>query len=486
MRLRSAFAALLSLAALAVVPEGAPRVARADAPPRPHIVHIVADDLGWKDVGFHGAEFATPHIDSIAAAGVRLEGFYAQPFCTQTRACLMTGRYPFRYGLQTAVILSAHGYGLATDELTTPQALAAAGYSTALVGKWHLGHGDRKYWPGARGFQRSYGPLIGEIDYFSHEQHGVLDWYRDGKPVREEGYSTTLLGDEAVRTIEGHDPKSPLYLYLAFNAPHAPYQAEKAVEDRFPAIADPTRRTYAAMVAAMDDQIGRVLAALEKKGMRGDTLIVFHSDNGGTRDSQFSGEVDTSKIRIPCDNGPYRDGKGNYYEGGTRVVAAACWPGHIPAGKTVDGVMHAVDMLPTFAAVAGASLASSKPLDGLDMGAVMAGTAPSPRTEVVLGVEMQRAALRQGPWKLVWRATLPSKTELFDLSKDPYEKEDLAASQTERVLAMKARVDELARVSVPSLLVGTEMNEVRARLKRPPVIAGEDPFAIDDDEHGAK
>jgi len=142
---------------------------------KPNIVYIVADDLGWKDVGFHGSDIRTPNLDKLATNGLRLEQFYAQPMCTPTRAALMTGRYPFRYGLQTAVIPSAATYGLATDEWLLPQALKEAGYYTAIVGKWHLGHADPKYWPRQRGFDYQYGPLIGEIDYFTHEAHGVVD-----------------------------------------------------------------------------------------------------------------------------------------------------------------------------------------------------------------------------------------------------------------------------------------------------------------------
>ena len=187
---------------------------------KPNIVYIVADDLGWKDVGFHGSDIRTPNLDKLATNGVRLEQFYAQPMCTPTRAALMTGRYPIRYGLQTAVIPSSATYGLATDEWLLPQALKEAGYYTAIVGKWHLGHADPKYWPRQRGFDYQYGPLIGEIDYFTHEAHGVVDWYRNNKLVKEEGYSTTLLGNEAVKLIEQHDASTPFYLYLTFNAPH--------------------------------------------------------------------------------------------------------------------------------------------------------------------------------------------------------------------------------------------------------------------------
>src|SRR5215510_11769138 len=235
-----------------------PRAAAAQGAPRPHIVYIVADDLGWKDVGFHGSDIKTPHIDRLAQTGARLEQFYVQPMCTPTRAAFMTGRYPFRYGLQTLVIPDALRYGLATDEWLLPQALKAAGYRTGMVGKWHLGHGDRKYWPRQRGFDYHYGAMVGEIDYFTQSSGKVRDWFRDNRPVKEEGYVTQLLGKDAVARINEHDPQTPLFLYLAFTAPHAPYQAPKEYIDKYKHIEDPTRRTYAAMIASMDDEIGKV------------------------------------------------------------------------------------------------------------------------------------------------------------------------------------------------------------------------------------
>ena len=216
----------------------------ADRPP--NILYIVADDLGWKDVGFHGSDIRTPTLDALAAKGAKLEQFYAQPMCTPTRAAAMTGRYPMRYGLQTAVIPQGPTYGLATDEWLLPQALKEAGYETAIVGKWHLGHADQKFWPRQRGFDHAYGPLIGEIDYFSHKVDGKVDWFRDNEVVEEEGYSTTLFGNEAVKLIEGHDLATPLFLYLAFNAVHAPYQAPQEYLDRYKDIEDPSRRAYAA------------------------------------------------------------------------------------------------------------------------------------------------------------------------------------------------------------------------------------------------
>jgi arylsulfatase A-like enzyme len=440
-------AALSAATVLAAAP------AAAEPAPRPNIVYIMADDQGWKDVGFHGSDIATPNLDSLAQGGARLEQFYSQPMCTPSRAALMTGRYPHRYGLQTLVIPSASRYGLSLDEWLLPQALKEAGYRTAIVGKWHLGHADRKYWPRQRGFDYQYGPMLGEIDYFTHSAHGVRDWYRDNQPVVEKGYATTLLGDDAVRLIDGHDPKTPLFLYLTFTAPHAPYQAPQEYLDRYARVEDPARRAYAAMITAMDDEIGRVLQALERKGMRENTLVVFQSDNGGPRSAKFTGEVDMSKSTIPADNGPYRDGKAMLYEGGTRVVALANWPGHIPAGSVVDQPIHMVDMYPTFAALAGASVAKAKPLDGLNVWPALADGKPSGREEVVYDIEPFRAALRQGDWKLIWRVTLPSRVELYDLAADPSETTDLAAQNPERVAALRARIEVLSREAVPPLLM---------------------------------
>ncbi len=466
------------LAALALALPAVATPARGQtAPPharKPNIVYIVADDLGWKDVGFHGSDIRTPHIDALAQGGARLEQFYAQPMCTPTRAALMTGRYPLRYGLQTAVIASAHTYGLPTDEWLLPQALKEAGYTTAIVGKWHLGHADPKYWPRQRGFDVQYGPLIGEIDYFTHEQHGVTDWYLNNKQVKEEGYSTTLIGDHAVKLIEQHEAARPLYLYLTFNAPHTPYQAPQEYLDRYAGIADPSRRAYSASITAMDDQIGRVLAALEKKGMLADTLVVFQSDNGGTRNAMFAGEGDMSKIRIPCDNGPYRDGKGSIYEGGTRVVALANFPGRIRPGSVVDGMIHVVDMYPTLAGLAGASTAKCKPLDGVDVWATISDGKPSPRTEIVYNIEPFRAGVRQGDWKLVWRVLLPPAVELYNIAADPSEKANLAAQHPDRVAALQRRASELAASMAKPMFLLTEFEAMRKRLAVPPALPGEE------------
>ena len=208
--------------------------------------------------------------------------------------------------------------------------------------------------------------------------------------------------------------------------------------------------------------------------MRDNTLIVFQSDNGGVRNAMFAGEGDLSKTKIPNDNGPYRDGKGSLYEGGTRVVALANWPGRIAPGTQVDGMLHVVDMYPTLTKLAGAPTTRSKPLDGLDVWATIAQGQPSPRTEVVYNIEPFRAGIRQGDWKLVWRTPLPESAELYDIAKDPGEKTDLAASQPAKVATLKQRANELAAQQVKPLFLQAEFGAMRQRLHLPPALPGEE------------
>lgn len=471
-RLAAAFTLTLLAGSLSA---GAPALAQPDAP-RPNIIYVAADDLGWKDVGFHGSAIKTPNIDELARSGATLNQFYVQPMCTPTRAAIMTGRYPLRYGLQTLVIPAAQSWGLPTDEWLLPQALKEAGYTTAIVGKWHLGHAKREFWPMQRGFDYQYGAQLGEIDYFTHSVHGVTDWYRNNKLVTEKGYVTALLGDDAVRLIDRQDPKKPLFLYLAFTAPHTPYQAPQEYLAKYRDISDPNRRTYAAMVTAMDEQIGRVVQALAKRGMRQDTMIVFHSDNGGNQSSMLAGETEV-KGRLPADNGPYRGGKGSLYEGGTRVVSLINWPGKIKPGTVVDEMIHVVDYYPTLLKLAGASHSKSKPLDGLDVWPTISDGKPSPRDEIVYNVEMFRGAVREGNWKLVWQAALPSKRELFNLAQDPSEKHNVADLHPDKVQELQKRIDQLAAEMAKSLfLEETFKGVVKSLTGQPPALPNEESF----------
>ena len=325
----------------------------------------MADDLGNADLGYRGGEIKTPNIDKLATEGVRMESFYGQPVCTPSRAALMTGRYPMRHGLQTLVIFPSHKYGLPTDERTLPQALKEAGYQTYMVGKWHLGHADQKYWPQNRGFDYFYGNVMGEVDYFTKERGGMVDWQRNGKFLNESGYYTTLIGNEAVKLIEAHDPKKPFFLYFASMAPHAPYQVPKEYSDRYASIKDEKRRTYGGMISALDDQIGRVVTALDKKGMRDNTIILFASDNGGVTNALFatgarspeerkeSGGVGLGE-KPPANNGELRGGKGSLHEGGVRVPAFANWPAKLQP-RVVTEPLHMVDIMPTLLALSGGS-----------------------------------------------------------------------------------------------------------------------------------
>jgi arylsulfatase A-like enzyme len=449
--------------AAAVAALGAGQAMGKAARSRPNIVYILADDLGFADLGYRGSDIATPNIDRLAAGGVRLKEFYTQPLCTPTRAALMTGRYPLLYGLQMGVIPSGASYGLNPDEQTLPAVLKSAGYRTSLVGKWHLGHADQKFWPRQRGFDSFYGALIGEIDHFEHSSHGVKDWFRDNEPVSETGYDTDLFGTEAVRQIGAHDRKVPLFLYLAFTAPHTPLQAPKAWLDRYAHIADGNRRVYAAMVSAMDHQIGQVLQALKSRGMLQDTLIVFHSDNGGTRDKMYVGEGAVGGD-LPASNGILREGKGSLYEGGVRVDAILNWAGQLQPGE-VKGPFHVVDMLPTLATLAGATPKPVGPLDGMDIWPAVARGAAAPRTDLVLNVELTSGSVREGDWKLVWTSPLPPKVELFNLRDDPSEKTNVADRHPEKVQNLQARVIKLAEQMAPPYFAG---NALAAALSQPP------------------
>lgn len=445
--------------------------ATAQSASKPNIIFIVADDLGWKDVGFHGSDIKTPNLDDLAAKGANLAQHYAMPMCTPSRAALMTGRYPMRYGLQIGVIPGAGTYSLAMDEFLLPQMLKDAGYKTYMSGKWHLGHAKKEFWPNHRGFDSFYGATVGEIDHFEHASHGVADWYRDDNALKEEGFDSSLFGAEAVRMINAHDPKDPLFLYLAFTAPHTPFQAPQEYLDRYPSIADANRKTYAAMVSVIDDEVGKVVQALDKKGMRDNTLIVFVSDNGGVKSSLFSGDT---KVEggLPADNGPYREGKGTVYEGGTRVVALANWPGRVKPG-VVDEMIHMVDWYPTIAKLVGGSTSKSKPLDGMDVWATVSAGAPTPRKEMLYNVDPLGGGLRVGDWKLVWKASLPQKVELFNLKEDPSESNDRASIRRGMVKKLQSRLTELASEMAPPLLL---MEAVRLTFYAPPVSA--DPSVV--------
>ena len=310
---------------------------------KPNIVFILADDQGYEDTGFMGSrEIRTPHLDQLARAGTILKSFYVQPVCSPTRASFMTGRYVSHTGVYTVVRPHAP-WGLKLEERTLAQALRAAGYETAISGKWHLGEFESAYRPTRRGFDHQYGLWFGAIDYFTHLRDGVLDWHRDDQLCKDEGYSTHLIAKEACRLIREKPANKPLFLYVPFNAVHGPYEAPDSYKSPFDKLTG-VRRTYAGMVAAMDEGVGQIIAALREKQLLDNTLIIFSSDNGGPAPGRITS------------NRPLRAGKGTIYEGGIRVCAFVSWPGHIPAGQTNDEPLHIVDWYPTLLNLAGGSL----------------------------------------------------------------------------------------------------------------------------------
>ena len=422
---------------------------------KPNIIIIVADDLGYADVGFNSAkDMKTPNLDKLANSGMRFKSLYSQQMCTPTRAALMTGRYPMRYGLQTFVITPGQTYGLKTDEITMADALKNAGYDTYAVGKWHLGHADEKYWPQNRGFDYFYGCALGEVDFYSKKRNGVIDWQRNGKHLKEEGYFTTLITDDAVRLIDQQPADKPFFLYMAHLAVHSPYQAPQKYLDRVKDIKEEPRRTYAAMAAAMDDSVGDVLKALERKGVRDNTIVLFLSDNGGIKKYGSIMAKGKGERPAPANNGPLRGSKGSLYEGGVRSVSAINWPQHIRPGETTD-IFHVVDIMPTLVKLAGGKMPTDRPIDGKNIWPAITQGKASPRNEVLINAEMHRGAVRKGDWKLIKSATLPSSIELYNIIDDIGETNNLADKYPEKVRELEDLLNDYAKQSKVSLYLKT-------------------------------
>lgn len=428
------------------------------APTKPNIVYILADDMGYGDAGFMGSkELLTPNLDRLAREGSILSSYYVQPVCSPTRSTLMTGRLVIHTGVYSVVKPGAR-WGLPLAERTLPQALREAGYETAITGKWHLGEFQPEYLPTNRGFDHQYGQWFGAIDYFTHLRDGILDWHRDDQPSKDEGYSTHLLAKEACRIIRERNPGKPLFLYLPFNAVHGPFQVPDSYTKPFDKLTG-LRKSYAGMVAAMDEAIGQVLAALDEAKIRNNTLIIFSSDNGGPAPGRIT------------DNGPLRAGKGSIYEGGMRVCAAVNWPGHIPAGKTIAEPLQGIDWFPTLVRLAGGSLAQKLPLDGKDIWPVLTAGAKSPHEALLLsGIPVFSTAIRAGDWKLLLNPTNEgagalgdanvdrNHVELYNLAADIGEKHDLAKANPGKVKELRALIDAWKKDAVPPGEIAAEIN----------------------------
>jgi arylsulfatase A-like enzyme len=422
---------------------------------RPHIVLIVADDLGWNAVGYHGGFVKTPNIDRIAKQGVELDRFYVSPMCSPTRAGLMTGRYPMRFGMARSVVRPWAKFGLPPEERNLPKALAEVGYQhRGAFGKWHLGHLAPQWHPLAQGFTEYKGAYNGAADYLTRDRDGETDWHVNGDDVEEKGYTTDLIADAACTFISEHAKSGPMLCYVPFSAPHEPLQAPDKYIKRYANLDDnpnddhpSDKRKLAAMVACMDDGIGRILGAIEKAGITKDTVVWFLSDNGGIGS-------------IHGNNAPLRAAKLTVYEGGVRTPAAVWWPSVIEGGRKIETPIVNVDVMPTLVALAGgvvvAAANSDKPLDGVDVSGVLAGKESKipPRDLYFFtgqtGLETEQIAVTSPEgWKLVIKGpdvrrpggfrTPQHKVELFNLADDPIEKTDHAAEKPEIVAQLGAK-----------------------------------------------
>jgi arylsulfatase A-like enzyme len=432
-RARNVLSAIL-LAGMAIAFPGAGALA-AEAP-RPNILLIVADDMGWADVGYHDSAIQTPHLDRLAREGVELDQHYVAPMCTPTRAALLTGRYWSRFGNTTP----SNTRVLPWETWTLARALKEAGYETHITGKWHLGS-NPEWGPKQFGFDHSHGSLAGGVNPNNHlYKHGPFSktWHRNDRLIDEKGHVTDLIGREAVKFIEAKHRK-PFFVYVPFTAVHTPFDEPQAWLDGASQVhAD--RQQYAACAQHMDAMIGKMIAALDRSGQRKNTLLIFFSDNGGTNGDDSNRYPDTKvKGKIRGLNTPLRGWKTQLYEGGIRVPAFVNWPGTLKPSK-VSTPLHVIDWMPTLCALLEIPKRAGAKWDGVDVWPTLTGEANQEiddRTLYWQGVRKQSAALRQGPWKLVLhRRNGKTSIELFNLSTDPNETTDRATEQGPRVAAM--------------------------------------------------
>lgn len=457
---RERLAASLAFAST-LLPVSAGAAAPAAAPPRaPNIVLIVADDLGWGDVPWHGGPLALPHLDRLRREGVELTRHYVTPLCTPTRVALMTGRYPTRFG----VTIPRNQQVLPESTVTLAEALRARDYETALIGKWHLGSSP-EWGPRRHGFDRSFGSLAGGIGPYDHRyKRGPFmeTWHVDGERVTMEGHVTDLIAAEAERWVGERDPARPFFLYLPFTAPHIPVKEPAEWRERVPAGIQPeSRRHYAASLLHMDAAIGRVMAALERRGVADQTVVVFTSDNGADPD------VPNADPDYPEDgytagpgggsNAPLRGGKRELLEGGIRVPALVWAPGRLPPGR-FEAPVHAIDWMPTLTGLADFRPAVDPKWDGVDVWPRLSGRASAKaRSLYFAGPWALTTAVLEDPWKLhVYEDGTREEVELYHLGRDPAERHNVAEREPERVSALRARLQAFQAADSDAVVPGSD------------------------------
>ena len=398
----------------------------------PNILFIMADDLGYADLSCYGRpDFQTPNIDQLAAEGMRFTQAYANSaVCSATRTALITGRYQYRLAVGLEEPIAGHDVGIPAGHPTLPSLLGRAGYTTALIGKWHLGPLP-KFGPLQSGYQHFWGYRAGAVDYYSHSLLGRPDLWDGDTAVHEAGYLTDLLGDHTVRGIERFAQGSrPFFLSLHFSAPHWPWEApgDEAESRRLSSATDikqmmdfdsGSAKIYGQMVTRMDEQVGRVLATLRQTGLSSNTIVIFTSDNGGER---FS------------DVWPFTGRKTELLEGGIRIPAIVRWPGRVRPGSTSDAQIMSMDWLPTLLAGAGTRPDPNHPPDGVDITAALDGGSLPERTLFWRYRAHAQQACRRGAWKYL---KIDANKFLFNVAQDPLERANLKLREPARFAALE-------------------------------------------------
>jgi len=421
---------------------------------RPNVLILYADDLGWGETGVQGCrDIPTPHIDSIATGGVRFtQGYVAATYCSPSRAGLLTGRYPTRFGHEFNAV--ARHSGLSLKETTLADRLRSLGYATCCVGKWHLG-GDtsRDYYPTKRGFDEFFGTLA-NTPFFHPTQFVDSRKSLDIQKIEDPNFYTT--DEYAARAIDwiGKQKDKPWFLYLPFNAQHAPLQAPKKYLDRFPDIRDEKRKTFAAMMAGMDDAIGVVLGKIRDLGQEHDTIVFFIADNGGPTQSTTS------------QNGALRGFKMTTFEGGPRVPFLMQWKGQLAGGKTYDQPVLNLDVLPTVVAAAGGQLDPNWKLDGVDLKPYLSGQNTSRPHDSLYWRFGQQWAVRSGDWKLVVSRGGSGNPELYNLANDIGESKDLASAEPAKVAELQKLYDAWNAEQAPPTAVDKPQPQKKAAKAR--------------------
>jgi arylsulfatase A-like enzyme len=413
---------------------------------RPNVLVIVSDDQGYADAGFQGAkDIVTPHLDRLAASGIRFtNGYVSHPFCSPTRAGLMTGRYQQRFGHERNPYYdpSSHSEGLPVGETLLPARLQPAGYVTGWIGKWHLGAAP-EFAPQRRGFAETYGFIGGGHRFREWQVNATVEYQvpleRNGQAVPVPAHLTTDLGREAADFVRRHRSQ-PWFLYLAFNAPHNPQEPTPERVARFAGIADPVRQKYAAQMSLMDDAIGEALGALRDSGQEQRTLVFFFSDNGGPVGINGSS------------NAPLRGAKGTVYEGGVRVPFLVVWPGRVPAGRVDARPVISLDVFATALGVAGVPMPTDRVYDSVNLLPYLTGEASGQPHERLFWRSGAKLAVREGRWKLVRDAGKPD--ELYDLESDVAESRDLAAQQPAVVARLTAALESWNRQLIDPVFAG--------------------------------